>query len=72
MRGFRGASRGGMISGAKRVLGGAKHGIRFLGRANHLARRLGVNNPVLSNGVDMLHKYGLPTADFLEQELGAL
>lgn len=72
MRGFRGASRAGMISGAKRVLGGAKDGIRFLGRANHLARRLGVSNPVLSNGVDMLHKYGLPTADFLEQEIQAL
>ena len=69
MRGFRGASRGGMISGAKRVLGGAKHGIRFLGRANHLARRLGVSNPVLSNGVNMLEKYGLPVADFLESEL---
>ena len=72
MRGFRGMTRAGMISGAKRVLGGAKHGIRFLGRANHLARRLGVNNPTLSNGVDMLHKYGLPTADFLNTELDAL
>jgi hypothetical protein len=65
-------SRAGMISGAKRVLGGAKHGIRFLGRANHLARRLGVSNPVLSNGVNMLEKYGLPTADFLNIELDAL
>ena len=72
MRGFRGMSRAGMISGAKRVLGGAKHGIRFLGRANHLARRLGVSNPVLSNGVNMLEKYGLPTADFLNIELDAL
>ena len=69
MRGFRGASRAGMISGTRRVLGGAKHGIKFLGRANHLARRLGVNNPVLSNGVNMLEKYGLPVADFLESEL---
>ena len=69
MRGYRGASRAGMISGTRRVLGGAKHGIKFLGRANHLARRLGVNNPVLSNGVNMLEKYGLPVADFLESEL---
>ena len=69
MRGFRGASRAGMISGTRRVLGRAKHGIKFLGRANHLARRLGVNNPVLSNGVNMLEKYGLPVADFLESEL---
>jgi hypothetical protein len=69
MRGFRGASRAGMISGTRRVLGGAKHGIKFLGRANHLARRLGVNNPVLSNGVNMLERYGLPTVDFLESEL---
>jgi hypothetical protein len=58
-----------MISGTRRVLGGAKHGIKFLGRANHLARRLGVNNPVLSNGVNMLEHYGLPTVDFLESEL---
>ena len=72
MRGFRGASRAGMISGARRVLGGAKHGIKFLGRANHLTRRLGVNNPVLSNGVNMLEKYGLPTADFLDTELATL
>ena len=70
MRGFRGASRGGMISGARRVLGGAKHGIS--GRANHLARRLGVNNPILSNSVNMLERYGLPTADFLDTELAAL
>ncbi len=69
MRGFRGASRGGMISGTRRVLGGAKHGIKFLGRANHLARRLGINNPVLSHGVNMLDHYGLPTVDFLESEL---
>jgi len=72
MRGFRGMSRAGMISGAKRVLGGAKHGIRFLGRANHLARRLGVSNPVLSHGVNMLEHYGLPTVDFLENEIQAL
>ena len=72
MRGFRGMSRSAMISGARRVLGGAKHGIKFLGRANHLARRLGVSNPTLSNGVNMLEKYGLPTADFLDTELAAL
>jgi hypothetical protein len=69
MRGFREASRGGMISGARRVLGGAKHGIKFLGRANHLTRRFGVNNPVLSHGVNMLEHYGLTTVDFLESEL---
>jgi hypothetical protein len=69
MRGFRGESRAGMISGTRRVLGGAKHGIKFLGRANHLARRLGVNNPVLSNDVNMLERYGLSTVDFLESEL---
>jgi hypothetical protein len=30
-----------------------------------------VSNPTLSNGVNMLEKYGLPTADFLESELPA-
>ena len=71
MRGLRGMSRGAILSGARRVLGGARHGIKFLGRANQFARRLGVSNPVLSNGVNMLEKYGLPTADFLESELPA-
>ena len=71
MRGFRGMTRAGMISGARRVLGGARHGIKFLGRANQFARRLGVNNPSFNNAVGNLERYGLPTADFLESELPA-
>ena len=68
MRGFRGA-RANMAMGSRRVLGGVKHGIKFLGRANNFARQLGVNNPTFNNAVSNLEKYGLPTADFLESEL---
>jgi DNA-binding transcriptional regulator YdaS (Cro superfamily) len=46
--------------GARRVLGGVKHGIKFLGRANNFARQLGVNNPTFNQGVSMLEKYGNP------------
>jgi hypothetical protein len=68
MRGFRG-TRANMAMGARRVLGGVKHGIKFLGRANNFARQLGVNNPTFNNAVSNLEKYGLPTADFFESEL---
>ncbi len=72
MRGFRGMSRAGMASGARRVLDGAKHSIRFLGRANNFAKGLGITNPSFNNAVGNLERYGLPTADFLESELPAL
>ena len=44
--GFRGlyTQRGSVAMGAHRILGGVKHGIKFLGRANNFARQLGVNN----------------------------
>ena len=70
MRGFRSA-RANMAMGARRVLGGVRHGIKFLGRANNFARQLGVNNPTFNNAVGNLEKYCLPTADFLESELPA-
>ena len=70
MRGFRGA-RANMAMGARRVLGGAKHAIKFLGRANNFAKGLGITNPSFNNAVGNLEKYGLPTADFLESELPA-
>ena len=44
MRVFRGA-RANMAMGARRVLGGAKHAIKFLGRANNFAKGLGITNP---------------------------
>ncbi len=70
MRGynFRGA-RANMSMGARRVIGGVRHGIKFLGRANNFARQLGVNNPTFNTAVSNLEKYGLPTADFLESEI---
>ena len=70
MRGFRGA-RANIAMGARRVLGGVRHGIKFLGRANNFARQLGVNNPTFNNAVGNLEKYDLPTADFLESELSS-
>ncbi len=60
-----------MAMGARRVIGGVRHGIKFLGRANNFARQLGVNNPTLNTVVSNLEKYDLPTADFLESELAS-
>ena len=64
--------RANVAMGARRVLGGVKHGIKFLGRANNFARQLGVNNPTFNQGVSMLEKYGNPTADFLDSELARI
>ena len=56
--------------GARRMLGHTSSGIQFLGRANNFAKGLGISNPVMDKGVGMLEKYGLPTANFLQNELG--
>ena len=57
------------VGGARRMLGHTSSGIRFLGRTNNHFKALGITNPAIDKGVGVLEKYGLPTVDFLQNEL---
>ena len=59
-----------LSGGARRMLGHTSSGIRFLGRTNNHFKSLGISNPAIDKGVGMMEKYGLPTIDFLQNELG--
>ncbi len=59
-----------VAGGARRMLGHASSGIKLLGRTNNHFKSLGISNPVIDKGISMVEKYGLPTIDFLQSELG--
>ena len=59
-----------VAGGARRMLGHTSSGIRFLGRTNNHFKSLGLSNPAIDKGISMAEKYGLPTIDFLQSELG--
>ena len=59
-----------VAGGARRMLGHTSSGIKLLGRTNNHFKSLGISNPVIDKGIGMAEKYGLPTIDFLQNELG--
>ena len=60
-----------VAGGARRMLGHTSSGIRFLGRTNNPFKSLGISKPAIDKGISMAEKYGLPTIDFLQNELGS-
>ena len=56
--------------GARRMLEHTSSGIKLLGRTNNHFKSLGISNPAIDKGIGMAEKYGLPTIDFLQNELG--
>jgi hypothetical protein len=59
-----------VAGGARRMLGHTSSGIKLLGRTNNHFKSLGISNPAIDRGISMAEKYGLPTIDFLQNELG--
>jgi hypothetical protein len=59
-----------VAGGARRMLGHTSSGIKLLGRTNNHFKSLGISNPAIDKGIGMAEKYGLPTIDFLQSELG--
>ena len=59
-----------VAGGARRMLGHTSSGIKLLGRTNNHFKSLGISNPAIDRGISMAEKYGLPTIDFLQSELG--
>jgi hypothetical protein len=59
-----------VAGGARRMLGHTSSGIKLLGRTNNHFKSLGISNPSIDKGIGMTEKYGLPTIDFLQNELG--
>ena len=59
-----------VAGGARRMLGHTSSGIKLLGRTNNHFKSLGISNPAIDKGIGMTEKYGLPTIDFLQNELG--
>ena len=59
-----------VAGGARRMLGHTSSGIKLLGRTNNHFKSLGISNPAIDRGISMVEKYGLPTIDFLQSELG--
>ncbi len=59
-----------VAGGARRMLGHISSGIKLLGRTNNHFKSLGISNPAIDRGISMAEKYGLPTIDFLQSELG--
>ena len=59
-----------VAGGARRMLGHTSSGIKLLGRTNNHFKSLGISNPAIDKGIGMAEKYGLPTIDFLQNELG--
>ena len=59
-----------VAGGARRMLGHTSSGIKLLGRPNNHFKSLGISNPAIDRGISMAEKYGLPTIDFLQSELG--
>ncbi len=54
----------------RRMLGHTSSGIKFFGWTNNHFKSLGISNPAIDKGISMSEKYGLPTIDFLQSELG--
>ena len=59
-----------VAGGARRMLGHTSSGIKLLGRTNNHFKSLGISNPAIDRGISMAEKYGLPTIDFLQSDLG--
>ena len=57
-----------LSGGARRMLGHTSS--ELLGRTNNHFKSLGISNPAIDKGIGMAEKYGLPTIDFLQNELG--
>ena len=60
-----------VAGGARRMLGHTSSGIKLLGRTNNHFKSLGISNPAIDKGIGAMEKYGLPTIDFLQNELGS-
>ena len=58
-----------VAGGARRMLGKTSSGIKLLGRTNNHFKSLGISNPAIDKGIGAMEKYGLPTIDFLQNEL---